>query len=99
MLVCIIPSGSIDLGALGLFEAAVDGKWPIRMTLLLIGAIDSQAKTKKWWQYNAPVGHVLPLSKRPRDFAAMMCSSLSSNPVYLGVVVARCVIDGDAIKV
>ena len=24
--------------------------------------------------------------------------SLSSNPVYLGVVVARCVIDGDAIK-
>ena len=84
MLVCIIPSGSIDLGALGLFEAAVDGKWPIRMTLLLIGAINSQAKTKKWWQYNAPVGHVLPLSKRPRDVAAMMCSSLS--PLTLSVL-------------
>ena len=38
------------------------------------------------------------------DFAAMVCSSLSSNTVCPdemsgGVVVARCVIDGDVIKV
>ena len=98
MLVCIIPSGSIDLGALGLFEAAVDGKWPIRMTLLLIGAIDSQAKTKKVVAVQCPCGACTAAFQKAKGFCCNdVLLSLSSNPVYLGVVVARCVIDGDAI--
>ena len=50
------------------------------------------------------MGHVLPLSKRPRDVAAMMCSSLSFNPLcpdetHSDADVACRLIDGDAIKV
>ena len=57
-------------------------------------------RPRKLWQYNAPVGHVLPLSKRPKYFAAMLRFSLSLSPltsVYLrersggvGVAVALC---------
>lgn len=60
-------------------------------------------KQEKRWQYNAPVGHVLSLSKKPKDL--LHCYALSHltrvclRKMCGGVGVAHCVFDGNAMKV